>query len=126
MADDRAGYRNPPIHSRFKPGQSGNSKGRPKKAQNASMLIGAVLGERIPVRENGRTRKISKLEASLTQLANKAAAGDLRAILAVVALAQGVEARGEPEQVAFPLDEADRRVLDRLIDRVRSKAGADE
>ncbi|QCI80353.1 hypothetical protein E6W36_15070 [Hankyongella ginsenosidimutans] len=77
------------MHSRFKPGQSGNPKGRPKKAQNASTLIGAVLGERIPVRENGRTRKISKLEASLTQLANKAAAGDVRAILAVVALAQG-------------------------------------
>lgn len=126
MADDRAGYRNPPVHSRFKPGQSGNCKGRPKKAQNASTLIGAVLGERIPVRENGRTRKISKLEASLTQLANKAAAGDVRAILAVVALAQGVEARGEPEHVAIPLDEADRRVLDRLIDRVRSKAGTDE
>lgn len=74
------------------------------------------------MRENGRTRKISKLEASLTQ----AAAGDVRAILAVVALAQGMEARGEPEQVAVPLDEADRRVLDRLIDRVRSKAGSDE
>ncbi len=126
MADDRGGYYNPPVHSRFKPGQSGNPKGRPKKAQNASTLIGAVLGERIPVRENGRTRKISKLEASLTQLANKAAAGDVRAILAVVALAQGVEARGEPDQVAVPLDEADRRVLDRLIDRVRSKAGTDE
>lgn len=126
MADDCGGYRTPPVHSRFKPGQSGNPKGRPKKAQNASTLIGAVLGERIPVRENGRTRKISKLEASLTQLANKAAAGDVRAILAVVALAQGVEARGEPDQVAVPLDEADRRVLDRLIDRVRSKAGTDE
>lgn len=126
MADDRTGYRNPPAHSRFKPGQSGNAKGRPKKTQNASTLIGAVLGERIPVRENGRTRKISKLEASLTQLANKAAAGDVRAILAVVALAKGVEARGEPDQAAIPLDEADRRVLDRLIDRVRSKAGTDE
>jgi hypothetical protein len=126
MADDRVGYRHPPVHSRFKPGQSGNPMGRPKKAQNASTLIGAVLGESIPVRENGRTRKISKLEASLTQLANKAAAGDVRAILAVVALAQGVEARGEPEEVAVPLDEADRRVLSRLIDRVRSQAGADE
>lgn len=126
MADDRAGYRNPPTHSRFRPGQSGNPKGRPKKAQNASTLIDAVLGERIPVRQNGKTRKISKLEASLTQLANKAAAGDVRAILAVVALAQGAEARGAPGQVAIPLDEADRRVLDRLIDRVRSKAGTDE
>ena len=60
------------------------------------------------------------------QLANKAAAGDVRAILAVVALAQGVETRGGSDDIAVPLDEADRRVLDRLIDRVREKAGTIE
>jgi len=123
MAEEKVGYRRPPVHSRFQRGTSGNARGRPKAAKNASTLIGSVLAERIPVRENGRTRKISKLEASLTQLANKAAGGDVRAILAVVALAQGVEARRDPDETIAPLDEADRRVLDRLVDRVRAKAG---
>jgi hypothetical protein len=123
MVEEKVGYRCPPVHSRFQPGQSGNARGRPKAAKNASTLIDRVLAQRLPVRENGRTRKISKLEASLTQLANKAAGGDVRAILAVVALAQGIEAQRESSEPVVPLDEADRRVLDRLVDRVRAKAG---
>jgi hypothetical protein len=123
MVEEKVGYRCPPVHSRFQPGQSGNARGRPKAAKNASTLIDRVLAQRLPVRENGRTRKISKLEASLTQLANKAAGGDVRAILAVVALAQGIEAQRESSEPVVPLDEADRRVLDRLVDRVLAKAG---
>lgn len=123
MDDSKVGYRSPPVHSRFQPGTSGNAKGRPKAAKNAATLIDTVFAERIPVRENGRTRKISKLEASLTQLANKAASGDIRAILAVVALAQSVEARRGAEQTIAPLDEADRKVLDGLMTRVREQAG---
>ena len=35
MADDeKVGYRRPPKKSRFKPGQSGNPKGRPKGTKN--------------------------------------------------------------------------------------------
>ena len=126
MGDQKVGYRSPPVHSRFPPGTSGNAKGRPKAAKNAATLIDAVFGELIPVRENGRTRKISKLQASLIQLANKAAAGDVRAILAVVALAQGVEARRDGDAATVQLDEADRVVLESLIERVRATAGVHE
>ena len=31
IEDDRVGYGNPPKHTRFQAGQSGNPKGRPKK-----------------------------------------------------------------------------------------------
>lgn len=31
MSDETGGYRNPPKRSQFKPGQSGNPKGRPRK-----------------------------------------------------------------------------------------------
>lgn len=124
--DDAAvGYGRPPRHSQFKPGQSGNPKGRPRGARGATSLIAKTLGERIAVRENGRTRKISKLEASLTQLANKAAGGDIRAILAVVALARGTEARASlTDAPVLPLNDADRRVLDQLMARVRDQASA--
>lgn len=131
MADDderehKVGYRSPPLHSRFRPGHSGNPAGRPRHAKNASTLIGAVLAERIAVRENGRLRKVSKLEASLKQLANKAAGGDTRAILAVIALGQGLEARDGASAPSVPLDEADRRVLDRLVARVSRAATRDD
>ena len=39
-----------------------------------------ALSEEVAVRENGRRRKISKREVALTQLLNKAAQGDRRAI----------------------------------------------
>lgn len=127
MTDDeyrehKVGYRSPPLHSRFKPGHSGNPTGRPRHSKNASTLIGAVLAERIAVRENGRLRKVSKLEASLKQLANKAAGGDIRAILAVIALGQGLEARDGGAAPSVALDEADRRVLDSLVARVNRAA----
>ena len=32
--DGQVGYRKPPVHTRFKPGQSGNPKGRPKGPRN--------------------------------------------------------------------------------------------
>ena len=32
--DSRVGYKRPPMHSRFKPGQSGNPKGRPRPSRS--------------------------------------------------------------------------------------------
>ena len=31
---DKVGYKHPPKHTRFKPGQSGNPRGRPKRARS--------------------------------------------------------------------------------------------
>jgi hypothetical protein len=64
----------------FKKGTSGNPKGRPKGAKNQAALLEAIVNAVIPVTENGRKKMISKREAALIQLANKAAGGDLRAI----------------------------------------------
>ena len=64
---------------RFKKGMSGNPKGRPKGARNRKTALEAELGAAIPVTENGKRKKISKWEAFLKQLVNKAIAGDLRA-----------------------------------------------
>jgi hypothetical protein len=43
--DYEVGYGRPPIHTRFKPGQSGNPAGRPKGAQNFATEIAAELKE---------------------------------------------------------------------------------
>src|SRR5687768_11122353 len=36
----QVGYGKPPVHSRFKPGQSGNPRGRPKGARNRPIIPG--------------------------------------------------------------------------------------
>lgn len=74
------GYKKPPEATRFKPGESGNPKGRPKGAKNFATAIEEELKARITINENGKRRKISKREAIAKQLVNKAASGDSKAI----------------------------------------------
>ena len=38
----QVGYCRPPLHSRFKPGQSGNPKGRPKQSRNMRTIVKQV------------------------------------------------------------------------------------
>src|SRR5208282_6841783 len=77
--DEVVGYRRPPRRRQFKPGLSGNPKGRPRGSRNASTLLDEALKERVTVSENGRRRKVTKLEVILKQLVNTAAKGDHRA-----------------------------------------------
>lgn len=42
--DDQVGYRKPPKHSQFKPGESGNRKGRPRKNARAASSSAAESG----------------------------------------------------------------------------------
>src|SRR5713101_5484945 len=89
----RAGYCHPPEHTRFKAGQSGNPRGRPRGALNMATVLERTLREKVIINENGRRRKITKLEAALKQLTNKAAAGDLKALQLLSALARSAEER---------------------------------
>ena len=72
------GYGRPPKRSQFQPGQSGNPKGRPKGVPNISAVLSKAVNERVVVTENGGRKTISKLEAAVKQIANKAAGGDAR------------------------------------------------
>ena len=66
------GYGRPPKHTRFKPGQSGNPKGRPKGTINLKTDLMEELSERISVSEGGKPKKLSKQRALLKRLVAKA------------------------------------------------------
>ena len=76
------------MKSRFKPGQSGNSKGRPKGSRDFATLLKAALDEMVTVKENGRQARRSKKEVMTKVLVNKALNGDLRAWMELVKMSR--------------------------------------
>jgi hypothetical protein len=57
------GFSKPPKHTRFKPGQSGNPRGRPKAAKSAGAALNNALEAKVKLRGNGKERGVSSLEA---------------------------------------------------------------
>jgi hypothetical protein len=101
-SDYRVGNCQPPLETRFKKGQSGNPKGRPKGAKNTRTLLQEKLGEKVKVRTpDGRTRKLSKREIGITKLVNRfAEMGDLKTF----ELLMKMEGDGaEPDERAGPM-----------------------
>lgn len=83
--DDKVGYCKPPRHARFKPGQSGNPRGRPRKNRSVEALIKRELDSTIVLKEGGRELRISKREALIKQLVNRAISGDQKPMQLVLA-----------------------------------------
>ena len=90
------GYGRPPVHSRFKPGQSGNPKGRRKGQRNVRTVVDGELSQRIKVREGNRTRSLTKLDAFVVTLVNAALKGDAKAWASLINLLRSLGMTGEP------------------------------
>ena len=83
MAEDgdyEVGKGKPPKEHRWKKGQSGNLRGRPKARKPEPVDVGAILNSPVNARVRGKEAKISPFEASFRQLAKKAIDGHLPSI----------------------------------------------
>jgi hypothetical protein len=77
-----------------------------------------ALREKIVINEHGRRRTITKLEAAVKQLANKAAGGDLRALRHLTELARDAEAKQNLAEVQPDApNELDREVMRGILQR---------
>ena len=116
--DYEVGYGKPPQHTRFAKGQSGNPRGRPRGAKNFTTLLDEALNEPVTVTENGGRRKVSKRQAIVTQLVNRSATADFRAIKLLLDIVRDIERQSEPaspETAEF--SEAEERVLEQIRSR---------
>ena len=73
------GYGRPPTSSQFQPGQSGNPKGRPTGARNASSMARTALERMVSIQVKGTWRKMTVRKAAYLRLAERAVAGDAKA-----------------------------------------------
>jgi hypothetical protein len=110
--DYEIGYCKPPRHAGFQKGRSGNPRGRPKGSKNLATLVSEALDETVSVTEDGRRRRVTKRELVITQLVNKSASADLRAIKQLTDIVQGVERRAGTEPAPLPAPtQADEEVI---------------
>jgi hypothetical protein len=92
------GYGRPPVNRQFKPGQSGNPKGRPKGRKNLTTIVDGALNSKITVRDKNGPRTLSKLEAMVEVQINKAVAGDRHAVATIVQIVEKLGVfRSQPE-----------------------------
>ena len=100
--DYEVGYGRPPKRTQFKPGQSGNPKGRPRRSVSIEVLLKEILFRRVMVSDNkrGGQRKASLMEVILHQVAQKAALGDPKPLLQVLRMVSplsGLMAKADTE-----------------------------
>lgn len=86
-ADYAVGKGRPPVASRWKPGQCGNPKGRPKKAKSTATMAREALERPLPVIVNGRKHQMSVRAVAYRKLGDKAASGDGKALTMLLTLA---------------------------------------
>lgn len=106
------GYGKPPVAHQFAKGNK-LGKGRPKGSKNLKTIVNEAFGVKVPAKIGGQTRKLTKIELAIHQLANKASAGDLKAIGKAIAMH---EQYGPQEDPAGPSPEQTQINLEALED----------
>jgi hypothetical protein len=118
-AQAKVGRGNPPKHTQFKKGTTGNPKGRPKGSKNLATIIMEAARDTVAATVDGKQRKISKLQATAMQLATKGASGNHAAMAKFLDLYDEMESRAAAARPAqFPISAPDLDVLRAVYERM--------
>ena len=115
------GYGRPPIASRFKPGTSGNARGRPKGSINLKTQVEQAMTASISIQVGAKTKRVSRIAGVVLRQLQKALMGDCPAAIAVIKMALQLglldNSTGNSGEVA--LSKHDEQILSELIARTR-------
>ena len=121
--DYDVGYGRPPEATQFKPGQSGNPKGRPKGAKSAARMARDALDRLMTVVEDGAKRKITARQLAFRNLAEKAAAGDPKALAFLLAHEEDARALEPGSTRAATPNQNDAEIISAFLARQRQGEG---
>lgn len=117
----RVGYGRPPVHTRFKPGESGNRRGRPKGSKSIESICRSLLSRKVTVQDGNGRRSVPVLEAILLASSQRAIRGDNRAAKLIIELGQrAAEATASEEPGATPAQ--DKALVAAYLARMMSPA----
>ena len=85
------GYKLPPTKNRFQKGRSGNPRGRPKESRSAVTVLSEALNQPVTLRQDRKSRQVTKGDAVIGVLLNMASKGERRAVDAVINLIGKIE-----------------------------------
>lgn len=109
------GYKKPPRKNQFKPGQSGNPKGRPKLVKNFNDDLKEESEELLTITENGKTIRTTKQRIFIKRLYTSALTGDKSAMKMLAALLSRLPVKAE--ELEQPLSVTDQEIIKRYIER---------
>lgn len=115
--DAPGGYGRPPKNTRFKPGRSGNTKGRPKGTRNLKSDLASLLQTRVPIRQDGELRHVSRQEAILLTLYAKAIQGDTKASSQLLTMVTRTESQGTASSQPDVVTDNDRAIVEDFLRR---------
>ncbi|WP_051389927.1 DUF5681 domain-containing protein [Bradyrhizobium sp. Ec3.3] len=128
-SDKGGGYGKPPLRSRFKPGQSGNPRGRPKGSLNFATDLKNTLQALITLNEGGKSRRVTTQKAALLRLREKALRGDVRALDRLLSYAMAMS-DGPPQHADTSMSVDDQAILDsfraQVLADAETKDGGDD
>jgi hypothetical protein len=120
--DYSVGYGKPPVASRFKPGTSGNAKGRQKGSKNFKTLIKEAMTSPVLIHEGQTSRRVSKIEGVVLRQLQSALKGNDRSAMASIKMAMLVGLLEDSDKTsgeATALSTADEQILEQLRTRHR-------
>src|SRR6267154_3854938 len=109
------------IETRFKKGQSGNPKGRPKARKNNAGLLSDAFFKTVRIKDAQGLRSVPKIVAAAEVCLNNALKGDLRSFAKVMDIAEKFELL-KPGTIQQEITHITRTIVDpRDPDKAREK-----
>ena len=112
--ENEGGYKKPPKAFQFQKGRSGNPSGRPRKAQGIPELLGKITKQKVLTKGKNGLQRMTKLEASFTQLINQAASGHLKAVDLLAKMMISFPETVKPRNVEDKVSSAKAKLLELL------------
>ena len=120
---EKVGPGKPPRHTRFKPGQSGNPKGRPKGSKNFATILQQQLTKKITITVDGKPRRMTIQEVIARRLATDSMKGTTKAMELLIRLTSAKSGEDANKEAARDTVLPDKDALRRIQKRIAKIVG---